>query len=59
MRNNIRNFWHATPSEVFRSIGLGLGPPELEAGERDGENGLIPLGVPQPPLGDANPGEVP
>ena len=57
IRNNIRNFWQATPTEVLRSIGLGLGPPELEVGDKDGENGEIPLGVPQP-FGDKNSGEL-
>ena len=57
IRNNIRNFWQATPKEVLRSIGLGLGPPELEVGDKDGENGEIPLGVPQP-FGDKNSGEL-
>ena len=55
----MRNFWHATPKEVFRSIGLGLGPPELEVGDNEGEKGLMPLGVPQPPFGDKNSGELP
>lgn len=42
-------------------MGLGEGPPELEAGESEGVKGLIPLGVntgvPQP-LGERNSGEL-
>ena len=60
MRNNIRNFWQATPREVFRSTGLGDGPPVLEVGDRDGVNGLMPfIGVPQFEFGERNPGELP
>ena len=62
IRNNIRNFWQATPKEVFLSIGLGDGPPELDVGEREGENGLIPfIGVPQFEFGERNsePWELP
>ena len=42
-------------------MGLGLGPPELEVGDSDGEKGLlIPFGVPQPLLlGDKNSGVLP
>jgi hypothetical protein len=34
MRKSIRNFWHATPSDVLRSIGLGEGD-WLEQLEKD------------------------
>ena len=44
----------------MRSIGVGEGPPELDVGDREGENGLMPLtGVPQLELGERNPGELP
>ena len=33
IRNNIRNFWQATPKDVFLSIGLGDGPPVDDAGD--------------------------
>lgn len=51
MRNNIRNFWHANPNDVLRSAGLGEGPLLEEHGLYVGVNGLIPLGVPPPPMG--------
>ena len=52
----MRNFWQATPREVFRSTGLGLGPELVEdgvAGVR-GVNGLLQSNPPLPLLGVNN-----